>query len=40
MSITILEHHLDIHKDLLNSPYQERQEQFLAEFTHRHNVNK
>lgn len=37
---TILEHHLEIHKDLLNSLYQERQEQFLVEFTHRHKVNE
>jgi len=37
---TILEHHLEIHKDLLNSLYQERQEQFLAEFTHRHKANE
>ena len=37
---TILEHHLETHKDLLNSLYQERQEQFLAEFTHRHKANE
>ncbi len=37
---TILEHHLETHKDLLNTLYQERQEQFLAEFTHRHKANE
>ena len=37
---TILEHHLETHKDLLNTLYQERQEQFLAEFTHRHKAKE
>lgn len=37
---TILEHHLEIHKNLLNSLYQERQEQFLEKFTLRHKANE
>lgn len=37
---TILEHHLETHKNLLNSLYKERQEQFLAEFTYRHKAKE
>lgn len=37
---TILEHHLEMYKDLLDSLSQERQEKFLAEFRLRHKENK
>ena len=37
---TILEQHLETHKDLLNSLSQERQEKFLTEFTLRHKAKE